>query len=115
VLISYLAEELCLSHGAIRRYLQIFHGLKINTGDEVANFGYVDVAKMQNLFFTVVAAVAYTVALVSALSAGPIAQVIAFPDPTAGLVALIGISHAGYLADHAVVHSVPTAPPEEPI
>ena len=83
------------------------------TGDEVATFGYVDVAKVQNFFFTVVAAVAYTVALVSALSSQPVAQVWAFPDPTSGLVALIGISHAGYLADHAVVHSTPTAKQEE--
>ena len=79
------------------------------TGDEVATFGYVDIAKVQNLFFTVIAVVAYAVALAGAMVTTDVAAFLAFPDPTAGLVALIGISSGGYLVDKAVTHSVPEA------
>ncbi len=77
------------------------------TGDEVATFGYVDIAKVQNLFFTIVAVATYAVALAGAFGAKNIAGLFAFPDPTPGLVAIIGISHGGYLLDKAVTHSVP--------
>lgn len=79
------------------------------TGEEVSTFGYVDIAKVQNLFFSVVAVVVYTVAIVSAMSADKsIAHIFVFPDISSGLVALIGISHGGYLIDKAVTHSTPT-------
>ncbi len=79
------------------------------TGEEVATFGYVDIAKVQNLFFSVIAVVAYAVAVVSAMSVTKsIAQLFAFPDIPSGLVAIIGISHGGYLIDKAVTHSTPT-------
>lgn len=78
------------------------------TGEEVATFGYIDVAKVQNLFFTVVAVLGYTVALVAAMAGTQnIADLVAFPEMPAGLVAVIGISHGGYLIDKAVTHSTP--------
>jgi hypothetical protein len=78
------------------------------TGEEVSTFGYVDIAKVQNLFFTVIAVVAYSVALVSYMSGTKsIDQLFAFPELPAGLVAIIGISHGGYLIDKAVTHSTP--------
>ena len=77
------------------------------TGEEVATFGYVDIAKVQNLFFSVIAVVAYSVSLAAVMATNNVAQLFAFPDPTAGLVAVIGISHSGYLVDKAVTHSVP--------
>jgi len=80
----------------------------IFTGEEVATFGYLDIAKVQNVFFTVVAVVGYTVALVAAMSGTQnVADLFAFPDMPAGLVAIIGISHGGYLIDKAVTHSTP--------
>lgn len=80
----------------------------IFTGEEVATFGYIDLAKVQNVFFTFVAVVGYTVALVAAMSgAQNVADFFAFPDMPAGLVAIIGISHGGYLIDKAVTHSTP--------
>lgn len=85
------------------------------TGEEVSTFGYVNIAKLQNLFFSVITVVAYTVALVSAMVVNKsIAQLFAFPDIPAGIVAIIGISHGGYLIDKAVTHSTPTEgkPPE---
>jgi len=79
------------------------------TGEEVATFGYVDIAKVQNLFFSVIAVLAYTVAIVSAMSVTEnIAQFFAFPDISPGLVTIIGISHGGYLIDKGVTHSTPT-------
>lgn len=78
------------------------------TGEEVSTFGYVDIVKVQNLFFTVIAVMAYTVALVSYMSGTKsIDQLFAFPELPSGLVAIIGISHGGYLIDKAVTHSTP--------
>lgn len=81
------------------------------SGEEVSNFMYVDIAKVQNFFFTVIAVVAYTAALVAAmLGAGSVAGFFAFPDLGPGLIALISISHAGYLTDKAFSHSTPEEP-----
>lgn len=82
------------------------------TGEEVATFGYVDVAKVQNFFFSIIAVLAYAVALGVAMSATKsISAFFAFPDLPAGLVAVIGISHSGYLVDTAVTHSTPAEEP----
>lgn len=81
------------------------------TGEEVTTFGYIDIAKVQNFFFTLIAVVVYTVALVAAmLNTETIAQLVAFPDIAAGLVTIIGISHAGYLVDKAGIKSTPEGP-----
>jgi len=81
------------------------------TGEEVSTFGYVDVAKLQNFFFTVIAAIAYAVALVGSMSAAKsIASFFIFPEVPSGLLAVISISHSGYLIDKAVVHSTPSEP-----
>lgn len=83
------------------------------SGEEVSNFQYLDLAKLQNFFFTLVAAVAYGAALLIALSqASTITAGFSFPDLPEGLVALIGISHAGYLTDKAITHSVPENAPQ---
>jgi hypothetical protein len=83
------------------------------TGEEVSNFMYVDIAKVQNFFFTMIAVTAYAVALWVAMStAGSIAKFFMFPDLPSGLVAIISISHTGYLTDKAFTHSTPTTPPQ---
>jgi len=83
-------------------------------GEEVANFMYVDIAKVQNFLFSVFAVVAYAVAMAIAMSsAASVAKFFAFPGLPEGLVAVIGISHGGYLTDKAFTHATPTeAPPE---
>jgi hypothetical protein len=80
------------------------------TGEEVSTFGYINIAKVQNLLFTVVAVTAYAIALLGFMSENTktIANLIAFPNVPEGLIAIIGISHGGYLADKAVTHSTPT-------
>ncbi|NIV29293.1 MAG: hypothetical protein GWN58_07240 [Anaerolineae bacterium] len=79
------------------------------TGEEVDNFGYVDMAKVQNFFFTVIAIVSYAVMLGVAMAAAgtDVAGFFVFPDPTESLLAILGISHAGYLVDKPFVHSTP--------
>jgi hypothetical protein len=81
-------------------------------GEEVGTFMYVDIAKVQNFFFTIVAVVAYSVALAAAMSAAAgISKFFAFPDLPAGLIAIISISHGGYLTDKAFTHTTPDVPP----
>lgn len=77
------------------------------SGDEVGTFGYVDVARVQACFFTLVAFVAYAVTLWGAMAASTIAGLTAFPDLPAGLIAVIGISHTGYLSSDAFTQSTP--------
>lgn len=76
------------------------------TGEEVSTFGYVDIAKLQNLLFTIIVVAAYA-GLIWNSMAGGAAGFSAFPDVPGNLLALIGISHAGYLVDRPAVHSVP--------
>ena len=95
------------NHWSDARFSDVF------MGEEVSNFMYVDVAKVQNFFFTMISVVGYTVALAVAMSkATSIAEFFAFPDLPAGLIALLSISHGGYLTDKAFTHSVPTELPE---
>lgn len=80
-------------------------------GEEVANFMYVDIAKVQNFLFSVFAVVSYAVAVGIAMAgAASIAEFIALPEMPEGLVAVIGISHGGYLTDKAFTHTTPTEP-----
>jgi hypothetical protein len=80
-------------------------------GEEVANFMYVDIAKVQNFLFSLFAVVAYAAALAMAMSAAEsAAKFFAFPNIPEGLIAVIGISHGGYLTDKAFTHATPTEP-----
>lgn len=75
-------------------------------GDETGNSTHLDLGKVQMFFFTVVLVVAYVFALAEKfpelLAAGA-----SFPPLDDGMVALLGISHAGYLAHKAVPHTPP--------
>jgi hypothetical protein len=72
-------------------------------GEEVGNFTYLDLGKVQNLFFTLVLIIAYAVALGSRLADGGFIG--SLPPLDTGMVTLLGISHAGYLIYKAVPHS----------
>jgi hypothetical protein len=75
-------------------------------GNEVGNAGHVDLSKVQMFFFTVLVAVAYVVALWDVLSEGAIYDAnFKFPALTDGMVALLGISNAGYLTSKGIRHS----------
>jgi hypothetical protein len=74
-------------------------------GDETGNFAYVDLGKVQMLLLTVVVLLAYGLALFGLLSGdGPYLKL---PMVAEGMVAILGISHAGYLTTKAVSHSAP--------
>ncbi len=76
------------------------------TGEEVSNFAHVDIARLQMFFFTIVSLFVYGVALWAMLNGvGKTPQIAAFPVLPDGLLALIGISHTGYLASKATTKS----------
>ncbi len=74
------------------------------TGEETGNAGRLDLAKVQMFYFTLTLVLAYTVAL-GAMFLGDMSRVATFPDLGQGVVALMAISHAGYLVSKAVPHS----------
>jgi hypothetical protein len=72
-------------------------------GDETGNFAYVDLGKVQMFLLTLVVLLAYGLALFDLLSNnGPFHQL---PLLSEGMIAILGISHAGYLSVKAVNHS----------
>ncbi len=74
-------------------------------GDEMGNDAQVDLAKIQMFYFTLILVFVYAVALGNSLAGcEAIAQ---FPDLDPGMIAWLGISHAGYLTSKAVPHSQP--------
>jgi len=74
-------------------------------GDEVGNTAYVDVAKVQMFFFTMVAALSYGTELFYWIASKPAADLTAFPILSGGLVAILGISHAGFLVNNSTTHT----------
>ena len=72
-------------------------------GNEVGNFTYLDLAKVQMFFFTLVLVAAYGVAVAHMLLAG--GTISSLPDFDPSMTALLAISHGGYLVNKAVPHS----------
>ena len=63
----------------------------------------INMAKVQNFFFTMIAVTVYAASLWAAIrGASSISSLYQFPDLSEGLVAIIGISHAGYLVNKNV-------------
>jgi len=73
-------------------------------GEEVGNGGQLDLGKIQMFYFTIILVLAYGSAL-SSLFANVTSGITAFPALDASMVALLGISHAGYLTNKAIPHS----------
>lgn len=78
-------------------------------GDEVTTKAYVDVAKLQMFFFTVVAGLTYAIELYQWMGdkkyLGPGAS---FPTLSGGLIAILGISHAGFQVNNSVTRTPTT-------
>ena len=77
-------------------------------GEEVGNAAFLDLGKVQMFYFTLITWFVYATALGQMFerSTQPGAPKIAgFPDLDTGMVALLGISHAAYLANKAVPHT----------
>jgi len=82
-------------------------------GDEVGNTAYVDLAKVQMFFFTMIAGLSYGAELYKWILANGFAADIHrtdFPYLSGSLIALLGISHAGYLTNGTTTHT-PTKDP----
>ena len=75
------------------------------TGDEIGNGAHVDLAKVQMLFFTVAIVAAYAFALWRTFKYAQPDGITDFPALDDSTVALLGISHAGYLTNKAVSHT----------
>jgi hypothetical protein len=77
-------------------------------GDEVGNTAYVDIAKVQMFLFTVLTIVAYCFAiyhLLVGLPSKPTDADLQMPPLSQGFIALLGISHAGYLGSKTADHT----------
>jgi hypothetical protein len=72
-------------------------------GEELSNFDVLDLAKVQTFFFTLVLVLAYAV-LSGSLFANSTGAIAGLPEIDPSMVTLLGISHAGYLANKAVPH-----------
>lgn len=73
-------------------------------GTETGNVGQLDLGKIQMFFFTLVLILAYGSAL-SALFRSSSGVITSLPTIDPGMLALLGISHAGYLVNKALPHS----------
>ncbi|WP_143044779.1 hypothetical protein [Variovorax sp. YR216] len=72
------------------------------TGDETSNGAHLDLAKLQMFFFTLVIAMTYVAALWRTFVHAQPDGITQFPLMNDSTIALLGISHAGYLANKAV-------------
>lgn len=73
-------------------------------GDEVGNTSYIDPAKLQMFFFTVITALSYSMELYQWISHHSY-RTQNFPLVSSSLIAILGISHAGYLANKTTTHT----------
>ena len=71
-------------------------------GEEVTNYNYVDIAKLQMFLFTVIIVIAYLADLFHWFKMTELTNTYEFPSLDPGIVALLGISHTGYLASKGV-------------
>lgn len=72
-------------------------------GEEVGNGSHLDLGKVQMFYFTWILVIAYGAALADTFHG--LSTVTSFPNLSQGMVALLGISHAGYLTNKAIPHS----------
>lgn len=92
------------THPSEARWIDMF------TGDELGNTFVLDLGKLQMFYFTLLTVGAYAIALANLLGATADVRLDAFPELDPGMVALFGISHAGYLAAKLAPHT-PTQSP----
>ncbi len=76
------------------RFTDIFQG------DEVGNTAYIDPAKLQMFFFSLIVAASYAYQIFHSMYNDP--KNLTIPTVSEGMVALLGISHAGYLGSKTV-------------
>ena len=72
-------------------------------GEETGNATKPDMGKIQMFYFTIILVLTYVLALMRTFKDPTLPS--ALPAISASMIALLGISHAGYLANKAVPHS----------
>ena len=75
------------------------------TGDETSNAAHLDLPKIQMFFFTLIIALTYCFALGKLFLTANAGGFNAFPNLDQSVLALLGISHAGYLVSKGTPHS----------
>jgi hypothetical protein len=73
-------------------------------GSETGNAGQLDLGKVQMFFFSLILVLAYALALAGLFGEGK-GVIDSLPLMDGGMIALLGISHAGYLVNKALPHS----------
>jgi hypothetical protein len=73
-------------------------------GEDVGNAAHLDLGKIQMFYFTLIVLFAYGVTLAEMFRT-QMTGIESFPDLSSGIVALLGISHTGYLASKAVTRN----------
>ncbi|MDR7866514.1 MAG: hypothetical protein RIN56_06805 [Sporomusaceae bacterium] len=71
-------------------------------GDEIGDAAYVDISKVQMFLFTVVAVISYEALVINTIMTVPPDKIVSFPALSEGFLAILGISHAGYLSSKTV-------------
>jgi hypothetical protein len=71
-------------------------------GDEVRTIDCIDIAKVQMFFFTIIAAITYEDLLISLIKTLPPEALDSFPTLSEGFLAILGISHTGYLTSKSI-------------
>lgn len=74
-------------------------------GDEMRNTRYIDLAKLQMFFFTIIALFSYAFLLLAVMHTADPAGIDHFPEMSEGFVAVLGISHAGFLGSGGVTYT----------
>jgi hypothetical protein len=68
-------------------------------GNEIGDTAHIDLTKVQMFYFTIISILAFLVIITKSLRSGAIDRLPELPD---GLIAILGISHAGYLTGKGV-------------
>lgn len=71
-------------------------------GDEVKNWNFIDMPRLQMFFFTIIVAIVYCVDIYRIITEGDMSTTVALPSIDQGLLTLMGISNAAYLGGKAV-------------
>jgi cell division protein FtsL len=77
-------------------------------GEELANAQLLDIGKLQMFLFTVVIATIYGIQVYQLIAHNDLSDDVSLPKVNEGLLALLGVSHAGYLGTKGITQT-PTA------
>jgi hypothetical protein len=78
-------------------------------GETESSQGFLEIGKVQMFFFTLIVALGYAIAIGDDLGNTDLIVIEKMPDLTAGMLVLLGISQAGYIANKAVSYYSPPA------